>query len=590
MYLRVLACDLDGTLAEDGSIATETWELLHEVKKRGFTLILVTGRTLNSFGASGPFAELFEAIVSEDGATIYYPRNDSVILPFGRISTDIIARLEELNIPFERGMAIAATRVPHDETVLDILRESGGGATVEYNKGAVMILPPGATKGTGLQAVLHELGYSKHNVIACGDAENDRSLFELVEMAVAVANATSEIKKLSDLILPHQDGEGVQVLLKHLLDGKLPEHRRRPERRLVLGEEEEGVPVHMDPIELLNGNLGIVGASASGKSWLAGLLSEELLSNGYQICIIDPEGDYRGLHAFPHTLLLGGTDSSLPPAGDVVTIMEYTNISLVIDLSTYETEKRESYVGELLHGLGNLRARRGRPHWFLMDEVHNFCPAEGGSLTELILKSMASGGFGIVSYQLSRVAPELLKKLDQWIITRLTDKDDLLSLRKNLSTPICESMDWTQLSRQPVGKAYFCKNHMLQSDEVRNRLIEFEVARRVVPHVRHLHKYLRAPLPMSKRFYFHLDVDSKAPRTVASLWEFKEALNELSISTLRYHLKREDFERWLRDVLHDKELARRIRKLSHRPLDDKALREAMIATVADRYEELESLI
>ena len=52
-----------------------------------------------------------------------------------------------------------------------------------------MVLPLGATKGTGLAYALHELGYSPHNVAACGDAENDRSLFEVAEYAAAVANA-----------------------------------------------------------------------------------------------------------------------------------------------------------------------------------------------------------------------------------------------------------------------------------------------------------------------------------------------------------------------------------------------------------------
>jgi len=590
MYLKVLACDLDGTLAENGGIATETWELLHKVKEKGYTLILVTGRTLNSFGAAGPFAELFEAIVSEDGATIFYPRNDSVVLPFGRISPDLITKLEEMNIPFERGMAIAATHVPHDEAILDILRDSGGAATVEYNRGAVMVLPPGATKGTGLQMVLHELGYSRHNVIACGDAENDRSLFELAEIAVAVDNAMPEIKKLADVILPYSNGEGVRLLMENLYSGKMPDYRKRPERSLILGEVEGGTPVRMDPIDLLSGNLGIVGSSASGKSWLAGLLAEELLTNGYQICIIDPEGDYRGLRAFPHTLLLGGPGTSLPPVEDVITIMEYTNNSLIIDLSYYDMDKRVDYVGNLLRGACNLRARRGRPHWFLLDEVHSFSPAGGGALTGFLVKNMKEGGFGVVSYQPSQVAPALLKILDHWIITRLHQKDDLRVLRKNLNKSLCDDMDWSQLTRQPVGKAYYCENNTGKKGKQNYRLIEFEVARRIVPHVRHLHKYLRAPLPASKRFYFHVNSDSGLPETAASLWEFREALEVLPVDTLRYHLERGDFERWLADVLHDKELSRRLRKLSHRPMDDNALREALVATVADRYEELESLI
>ena len=285
MHIKVFACDLDGTLARDGVVAPETWSMLRRARRAGLTLLLVTGRRLETFAADGPFAELFEAIVAEDGAAVYCPRNDTVILPFGRLEPGIVKRLEGLGIPLERGMAIAATWVPHDTAVLHVLRETGGGATIEYNKGAVMVLPPGATKGTGLQEALHELGYSPRNVLACGDAENDRSLFEIAELAVAVSNATPEIKQLSHAVLPQENGEAVCSLLEGLLEGRMPLHRIRPERRLLLGHRLDETPVHLSPFILLDQNLGLAGASASGKSWMAGLITEELLRLGYQVCL-----------------------------------------------------------------------------------------------------------------------------------------------------------------------------------------------------------------------------------------------------------------------------------------------------------------
>src|SRR5690606_34039182 len=126
-----------------------------------------------------------------------------VVLPFGRLAPEIGERLHVRGIPLEKGMALVATWMPYIEVVDEVLRETGRGATVEFNKGAVMVLPPGATKGTGLRFALHEMGYSPHNVVACGDAENDRSLFEVAEFSAAVANATPEIRELADWVLPH---------------------------------------------------------------------------------------------------------------------------------------------------------------------------------------------------------------------------------------------------------------------------------------------------------------------------------------------------------------------------------------------------
>lgn len=118
----------------------------------------------------------------------------------------------------------------------------------------------------------------------------------------------------------------------------------------------------------------------------------------------------------------------------------------------------------------------------------------------------------------------------------------------------------------------------------------FRTGPRTVPHIRHLHKYLRATLPQSQRFYFCDAAGRGLGTAVASLWEFRAILGTLPINSLRYHLQRGDFERWIRDVLRDNELARRLNRLAHRDLSDTELRRALVAVVGDRYNELDSLV
>ena len=481
-----------------------------------------------------------------------------------------------------------ATWHPFEKVVDEVLRESGRGATVEYNKGAVMILPPGATKGAGLRFALQELGYSEHNVIACGDAENDRSLFEVAEYAVAVAEATKDIKHLADYVLSDKYPAGIRDFIKSLKECALPTSKNQSKNQFVIGRRTDGALQHIHPQALINGNLGVVGGSASGKSWLAGLLAEQLLQKGYQICIIDPEGDYSALRAFPHTLLLGGNAGRLPQAIDVVTLSEYTNVSLVLDLSLFNLDERSAYVTDLLQALFNLHARRGRPHWFLLDEIHSFCPPEGGPLTDLILKGMKEGGICVVSYRPSIVAPALLKQVDNWLLTRLQLPEEIKYLEQLLPGKPDEFRLAERLPSLSSGDAVLLQGEC--GETITKLDVEsFRVSSRKVPHVRHLHKYLRAPLPKSKRFYFTHTAASQ-PRVAASMWEFREAIADISTTSLRFHLERGDFELWLKQVLHDEELARRIRKIRNRHLKDEELREALLFTVADRYEELESLI
>ena len=203
-----------------------------------------------------------------------------------------------IEIPFEKGMAIWSTWIPHDKVAVEILSRTGYASTLEYNKGAVMLLPPGATKGTGLLAALHEMGYSPRNVIAIGDGENDRSLFEQSELSVAVGNAKPEIKEIADIVLEKPNGAGVRAFIDRLIASDLPKHISREKKLITLGKRMDGSDLIIHPDSLLNNRIGIFGSSGSGKSWLGGLLAEELLHLQYQICIIDPEGDYRNLRAF----------------------------------------------------------------------------------------------------------------------------------------------------------------------------------------------------------------------------------------------------------------------------------------------------
>jgi hydroxymethylpyrimidine pyrophosphatase-like HAD family hydrolase/CheY-like chemotaxis protein len=593
-HLKVLACDMDGTLAIDGIIPPQTWNLLRQVKLSGLTLILATGRVIDSFVNTGPFAEIFEVIVAEDGAVIFFPKKNSVKMPFGRLSSMVIQRLEELKIPLERGMSIVATRRPHDEAILKVMQDLNIGITIEYNNGAVMLLPPGATKGTGISYALRNLGYSHHNLIACGDAENDCSMLELAEVAVTVPNGIPKVKALADVVLvkdPEDTGTGINALLKQLLTRRGPEHRPRPERRLVLGYTPDGAPVYLDPMTLVDSRIGIFGDSNSGKSWLAGLLTEELFRLGYQVCIIDPEGDYSAVASMTHSLHLGGSDTPLPPIEVLINMVEWHAVNMVLDLSKHTPEERMSYVLELVRALRGLRSRRGRPHWILIDEAQSFCPREGGELTKLLIESMQDGlSVGLVSYRPGQLSPQILEKLDDYLLTRLSAPKEIEAMEPYL-TQFKDGADLpSQLSMLPVGQAYLCSNVFRPLAPSQQTPIRFQAGPRAIPHIRHLQKYLRAPLPEYKRFYFSTSDGRSLGGSAANLWEFREMLGSIPLDSLLYHHNRGDFERWMSEVLGDSELARQMRKLEGRDLDGDTLRQTLLELVIHRYDELENLM
>jgi hypothetical protein len=225
----------------------------------------------------------------------------------------------------------------------------------------------------------------------------------------------------------------------------------------------------------------------------------------------------------------------------------------------------------------------------LLDEAQNFCMQGGPELVESLQSAMQNGGFGLVSFRPSLVDLALRSQIGHCLLTRLALADDLDVLRPNLLALEGGKEALVQLQTLPVGQAFWAVNTDEPFWPHPAGITHFQVGPRSVPHIRHLHKYLRAPLPSPKRFYFNDPSGHFIGRVAANLWEFREALAELPVSTLEYHLQRGDFEQWVRGVLRDDELARRMHKIIDRGLEGQELRQALLEMVIVRYEELDNL-
>jgi HAD superfamily hydrolase (TIGR01484 family) len=71
---------------------------------------------------------------------------------------------------------------------MEVIRALGLELQIIFNKGAVMVLPSGVNKASGLRSCLNELSLSPHNVVAIGDAENDHAFLKICECSVATHN------------------------------------------------------------------------------------------------------------------------------------------------------------------------------------------------------------------------------------------------------------------------------------------------------------------------------------------------------------------------------------------------------------------
>lgn len=237
----VLALDYDGTLATDGKVDEEVVRGLKRVIASGRRLLLVTGRELEELKGVFEGLSLFTSVVAENGAVLYIPATESIRLLAEAPPASFLEALRRRDVkPLSVGRVIVATWEPHQATVLEVIRESGLELELIFNKGAVMILPTGVNKATGLRAALAELGMPEERTVGVGDAENDHSFLRLCGVGIAVANAIPSLKAQSDAVTTRPRGQGVIEVIEGLLEDGLSGIRCRP--RTLSGTDAVGGP------------------------------------------------------------------------------------------------------------------------------------------------------------------------------------------------------------------------------------------------------------------------------------------------------------------------------------------------------------
>ena len=215
---RVLATDYDGTLADRGEVAASTWGAVERWRSSGRRVVLVTGRELDDLASVCPRLDLFDRVVGENGGWLFDPASG-----FGRPLADrppdsFVEALRAAGVgPISVGRVVVAGRQPHQSTIEAVIRGSGLPLRVIANKRALMILPEGVDKASGLRAALDELGINPREVVGVGDAENDGPLLDASELAIAVANATPSLKDQADFVTLGERGDGVLELIDAIL-------------------------------------------------------------------------------------------------------------------------------------------------------------------------------------------------------------------------------------------------------------------------------------------------------------------------------------------------------------------------------------
>jgi len=213
-----LATDYDGTLAEKGRVADATREAVARLVASGCQAVLVTGRLVPDMQRVFPELTLFARVVAENGAVLYDPGSRQTRVLAEPPPRSLVTLLRQSGVgSLEIGQVIVATRDKHERAVRQSVATLGAPLDVIRNKDALMILPRGVDKATGLAAAVAELNLSLTETVAIGDAENDAVMLAACGQGVAVANALPALKAAADWVTHAEAGQGVVELIDRLL-------------------------------------------------------------------------------------------------------------------------------------------------------------------------------------------------------------------------------------------------------------------------------------------------------------------------------------------------------------------------------------
>ena len=536
MRYLALVSDYDGTLATGGTMAPSTVVALDRLRSSGRRAILVTGRRLDDLRAACPDLRLFDYIVAENGALAYAPHTREST-PLGRPPPrEFIDRLASLGVDqLEVGEVMVATRLPHHTTVLRAIQEMGLELLIVFNRAAVIVLPAGVNKSTGLDYALRKLGLSFHEAVAVGDAENDYSFMERCECAVAVANAVPSIRELAAFVTEHEAGRGVTELIDELIATDLVRMQGRlPRNRIAIAATLDGSIVTVPPYGL---NVLVAGPSGSGKSTVTAGVVERLVDQAYQVCIVDPEGDYGTLQ---EVIALGSARHRIAP-NEALAILEDPKVNLDINLLGVELADRPEYFGELFPSLGALRTRTGRPHWIVLDEAHHLLPREWGHLPNALPKGL--GETILVTVHPDHLPRAILSMVDVAIAVGRSPERTLRSFADAAGLVL----------RWPDGLS--CKAGQIAVWLVRRGEPPF-AALAIPPkrdRIRHRRKYAEGDMRYHS-FYFR-GPGNRHNLKAQNLAIFSQIAEGIDEDTWLYHLRRGDYSRWFRDAVKDPYLA-----------------------------------
>lgn len=261
--IRMIACDLDGTLVPEGSceLNPEYYDVIRSLKRKGILFIASSGRGLPS--AMKLFTPVRDEVyfMVEEGGLGYYrgktlfeekldPDVASRVIRFVKarwnalimVSTESCVITDSLDeklksrvldgygMPRAQIDDLARCRVPFMKTAVYwpgedavncsglLIKEFGDEVNIIVSgQHWVDITPKTVSKGNGMRRMQKILGVTKEETVIFGDNINDIPMFSEASVSYCVRNGREEARKAATHVIDGYEKDGVLEVLKTYL-------------------------------------------------------------------------------------------------------------------------------------------------------------------------------------------------------------------------------------------------------------------------------------------------------------------------------------------------------------------------------------
>lgn len=192
---------------------------------------------------------------------------------------------------------------------------------------------------------------------------------------------------------------------------------------------------HLDTQDVLTGRCCVIGQSGSGKSYLVGVVAEELCKLKMPFVVIDTEGEYKSLKSLASVVTVGSEDCDLGLDVDYTRLIESSiasRLPVVLDVSG--VVGREDYVYRFLEGLYEVEERERSPYLIIIEEADTFVPqvtkARINIIEEISVRGRKRGiGLLVATQRPANISKNVLAQCSYGFIGKLTIENDLAAVK-----------------------------------------------------------------------------------------------------------------------------------------------------------------